>query len=159
MYFLRPLGLWDWFKVVVLTTDAASSKGSWDWEPALMWPIRFLGQRLSQPCMACCLSQICGTWSLSLWHSGRYAGRPGQGSWLFRSEFTFDINFGRLHGMWIKGWMLCRGPEQWLAFLYSVHRCPLLPGKGAGDTGSLYPRLPWSPRLTLSRLSLLPSLV
>lgn len=86
--------------------NAASSKGIWSWETALTRSVRFLGQHSSQPCTAYCLCQICGTWSLSLWHSGGYTvlARLGQyfGSSCLSSQLTShlkiwcDVNPGDL---------------------------------------------------------------
>lgn len=129
----------DWFRAKVLTRDAISSKGIWGWETALMWPVRFLGQHLSQPCTAHC--QICGTWSLSPWHWW-VCSKVRPVLWLLMSEVTIDFPCRRFPVIWIQGWMYCRGLEQWLAFLYSVQECPLLSkGKGVRDTEFLYSRL------------------
>lgn len=127
-----------------LDGNAASSKGIWSWETALTRPVRFLGQHSSQPCTAYCLCQICGPWSLSLWHSGGYTARLGQyfGSSCLSSHLTShlkiwcDVNPGDLSS----GWHFCILPSG----------TPSFPRKGVRDTKFLYPRL--SPRLTFSRL-------
>lgn len=122
--------------------NAASSKGIWSWETALTRPVRFLGQHLSQPCTAYCLCQICGTWSLSPWHSGGNTARPIL--WFLMSEFTVDFPFEDLV------WCESRGLEQWFCILPSG--APSFPRKGVRDTEFLYPKL--SPRLTFGRLLL-----
>lgn len=82
-------------------------KGIWSWAQALMWPIRFLGQHSSSPCMAYCLSQICGT---RLLHCDTVAGvQQGQ----VVSEFTLTLSSGDF--MWCKS-----GDECWTVVGISV---------------------------------------